>query len=443
MNKILGIAINEYDNDILNNISNCINDLNEVVGILKSKYMFDEVELLSKKEQTTRKYLHNTLYDYFLNCSENDCILLIYNGHGQYVEQLSTTYWQASDSDPFDKSSWFNLNELLDFVRISPALHISLISNSCFSGAIFDEPTRGGGIAAFKDKKSRLALTSGSTEPVSDGKSGNFSPFTETVSEVLTKNTEKELTFISFANQVVLSFNKNRMQTPMFGSLARTGHNNGAFVFELKEKQQREIEYTNMSLGLNIDLPINLDYECSIPFFSENIYFDNLFVNTYIQKIAFDVISDTRAYIVEDKEYMIERSSEISFDLSIDYTIKSLNHNFFSLLITVNTYFGGPYPDFHFHTLNIAYKPERKLNFHDVVKYVDLQTFLTKVIAKYGEDKEHKQALNQYQKYLTYDNIEFTIEDEKITLYFTNQMPKVIKALSFLTFPKNHEISGG
>lgn len=440
MNRILGIGINEYDNEILNNISNCINDLNEIVGVLKSKYKFDDVELLSKKEQTTRKYLHNTLYDYFLNCSEDANILLIYNGHGQYVDQLNTTYWQTSDSDPFDKSSWFNLNELLDFIRICPAFHISIISNSCFSGGIFDEPTRGGGIYAFRDKKSRLALTSGSIEPVSDGKSGNFSPFTETVSEVLTNNTEKEMTFISFANQVILSFNKDRFQTPMYGSLVRTGHQGGAFIFELKDSPKTEIEYTNISLGLNIDLPINLDYECNIPFFSENQYFDNLFVNTYIQKIAFDVIGETRAYITEDKEYMMERSSEIAFDLSIDYTIQTLNHNFFSLLITVNTYFGGPYPDFHFHTLNIAYKPERKLNFYDVIKYADLQNFLKKIIAKYGEDKEHRQALNRYREYLTYDNIEFTIENEEITIYFTNQMPKVIKALSFLTFPKKTRI---
>lgn len=440
MNKILGVAINEYDHEILNNISNCINDLNEIVGILKSKYQFDDFLLLSKKEQTTRKYLHNIFYDYFLNCSEEDCILLIYNGHGQYIEQLSIAYWQPSDSDPLDKSSWFNLNELLDFIRISPARHISIISNTCFSGAIFDDPTRGGGTAAFNGKKSRLALTAGSIEPVSDGKSGTFSPFTETVSMILANNVDKELTFISFANQVILSFNKNRAQTPMFGPLTRTGHCGGAFIFELMEAPLAEIEYTNMSLGLNIDLPIKLDYECNIPFFSENRYFDNLFVNTYIQKIAFDVISETRGRISKEKEFMIQRSSEIPFDLSIGYRILTLDQNFLSLLITVHTYFGGAYPDFHFHTLNISYKPERKLNFYELVKYSDLQTFLKKIIGKYGNDKEHKQALNQYRKYFTYDNIEFTIEKDYITLYFTNLMPKAIKALSFLTFPKNYSI---
>lgn len=433
--RILGIAINEYEDKILNNISNCLNDLNEIVSILNSKYLIDDVELLSNKEQTSRKYLYNKLYDYFLNCLENDSVLLLYNGHGQYNDSLQTTYWQTSDSDSTETSSWFNLNDLMNFIRISPAFHISIISNSCFSGAIFEDPTRGGGIDALLGKKSRLALTSGSIEKVSDGKPDSLSPFTETVLDVLKNNTQEELTFASFSHQVLLAFNPQRSQTPMFGSLTTVGHDGGSSIFELNLTEDEHPKFKDISLALNIDLPININYECKIPLFFENKFFDNLFVNTYIQKIAFDIISETRAYINEDKEHVIENSKEMGYDLSIHYTIETLNEELLSIVIHIHSYFGGPYPNYYNHTLNIAFKPDRKLTLNDLFKYSDLQEFLIEKINRYGEDNEQKEALHQYREYIKDNEVEFSISEGKITIYFINQMPKVIKALGYLYFP--------
>ena len=433
--RILGIAINDYEDFILNNISNCLNDLNEILGVLNSKYLIGDVELISKKEQTTRKYLYNKLYDYFLNCSDDDNILLIYNGHGQYNDFLQTSYWQTSDSDSNDASTWFNMYDLMNFIRISPAFHVSIISNSCFSGAIFEEPTRGGGITAIENKRSRLALTSGGIEKVSDGKQNSLSPFTETVVDVLTANNKEEFSFALFAHQVLMKFNTDRNQTPMFGPLTSVGHMGGSAIFRLNKNDGIQPKFSNIGLALNINLPIKIDYDCEIPLFSENIYFDYLFVNFNIQRIAFDAISQIQAFIYGDKEFFINNTEAIGNSISIHYAITILNNEMLSLVIYVHTYFGGPYPDYYNRTLNIAFNPDRRLTLSDFFKYEDLQVFLIEKIDQYSQDEEQKEYLHQYKKYIKEEELEFSISEGYLTIYFTNQMPKAFKALGDLTFP--------
>ncbi|RAK24850.1 caspase domain-containing protein [Flavobacterium aquaticum] len=241
INKIIGIAINDYDNPVLDKIENCKQDVNTIIGLLSNKYTFDDVELITDKKNTTRKALYNKLNEYFINTLEDESILLIYAGHGVYNEKLQTSYWQTSDSDPEDSSSWFNINDLLDFIRASKAFHISIISDSCFSGAIFKDKIRGGGIDAFNTKKSRYALTSGGMENVSDGKKGHLSPFAETLVKLLEENTSEELPFSILANNLLMNFTESRSQTPMCGALNDVGHDGGSFILKLKEESNKEV----------------------------------------------------------------------------------------------------------------------------------------------------------------------------------------------------------
>jgi len=219
LNKVIGIAINEYEDAELNRLNNCLNDLNEIVSVLESKYHFDEIELLVGKEQTTRKYLFNKLQNYFLDCLEDENVLLIYAGHGEYNNHLQTAYWLPSNSDSKDASTWFNLNELVVLLKATKAFHVSIVSDSCFSGAIFEAPTRGGGVQALHNKKSRLALTSGGIEKVSDGVKDQLSPFAKELCIQLRDNQENELPFSVLASRLILSFADDKKQTPMFGSL--------------------------------------------------------------------------------------------------------------------------------------------------------------------------------------------------------------------------------
>ena len=243
-NKILAIAINDYDDAELNQIQNCKKDLENIIKVLTTKYTFDDVEFIFEKSKTTRKALFNSLNEYFINCLPEDNVLLLFAGHGHYNEQLNTAYWQPSNADPKDSSTWISIIEILTFIKASKAFHIGLISDSCFSGAIF-EPMRGGGIQAFKKHKSRLGLTSGGIEKVSDGQEGENSPFAKSLINVLDKNQLKELPFSVLATDVILEFSEKKKQTPRFGPLSEVGHDGGAFIFKLKSAEKESIIIDN------------------------------------------------------------------------------------------------------------------------------------------------------------------------------------------------------
>lgn len=245
-NRILAIAINNYDDVELNAIQNCEKDVTELINLLTSKYTFDDVDFIHEKKDTARKALYNKLKDYFINRLDDENVLLVYAGHGQYNPELEVSYWQPSDSDPLDSSTWISISEILAFVRASKAFHISIISDSCFSGAMFETP-RGGGIKAFETKKSRLALTSGSIETVSDGEKDQLSPFAKSLIIELEENENDELPFSILGNNILMKFNEKKKQTPMFGPLNNVGHNGGSFIFKLK-KDKEVIEYTNSFL---------------------------------------------------------------------------------------------------------------------------------------------------------------------------------------------------
>src|SRR5690606_35680650 len=113
-----------------------------------------------------------------------------------------------------------------------------VISDSCFSGAIFEPLKRGGGITAFESRKSRIALTSGGIETVSDGKPGKSSPFISTFVTLLKENTLEEVPFSTLAENVILKFKQGTAQTPLSGGLYSVGHEGGSLVL-----RKRSAEY--------------------------------------------------------------------------------------------------------------------------------------------------------------------------------------------------------
>ncbi len=236
INKILAIAINDYYDRKLNNLNNCKNDIDGILELLNQKYIFADQVYLYKKEDTTRKKLYQRLTDYFTNTLEDENILLIFAGHGEYNPNIKTAYWQPSDADPEDPSSWLNISDILIFIKFSRAHHVSIISDSCFSGALFSEPYRGGGLKTYREKKSRQAITSGGIEKVLDGKAGEKSPFAMAILEVLKTNEMHELPFNTFSHNVAVLFGPDHKQTPVYGNLVNIGHDGGTFVFELKIK---------------------------------------------------------------------------------------------------------------------------------------------------------------------------------------------------------------
>ncbi|WP_147402553.1 caspase family protein, partial [Acinetobacter baumannii] len=234
------LAIDEYTNAPEENLKNCLNDINSILNILNTDYEYnlDDLGLVlySKPEQTTLSYLYRRLNEEFMNSFESDSILLIFAGHGEYNHYLRKGYWLCSDSKFDDPTTWFDINNLLSFLAYSKAKHIAVISDSCFSGSIFTR-TRGGGLEALVDKKSRQALTSGGLEKVSDGQENDNSPFNKAIQLTLKENENETLTFNSFCENTIKNFSSTKKQTPEYGSLNIEGDAGGTYIFKKKIKE--------------------------------------------------------------------------------------------------------------------------------------------------------------------------------------------------------------
>jgi hypothetical protein len=236
--RILAFAICNYSSPLLNNIPNSETDVRAILQVLTQKYEFDDVELHVEPAATTRKKIHDKIRDFFTNALPDENILLLYAGHGQYDGHLKVAYWQPSDATHDDPCTWYELTHLISCIRASKAHHISIINDSCFSGALLVEPSRGGGINAYSNKASREALASGGLQTVSDGPNGDFSPFAKSLLSVLEENEQKEKPFALLANEVIMRFSATKNQTPMFGALTNVGHSGGSFIFKLKAKPE-------------------------------------------------------------------------------------------------------------------------------------------------------------------------------------------------------------
>lgn len=257
VNKILAIGINEYKDPKLVKLANCVNDISAITAALNDRYRFEETRVLSTPDETTRENIYRILTETLLLATENENILILYAGHGQFHPKLDQVFWQPSDAKQHDPSSWLNLSEVSNFIKKSKAHHICIVADSCYSGGLLDLK-RGGGVQPYDEKRSREALTSGGVETVSDGAAGELSPFSKVVIDVLNENLAEQLTFRSFASTVCERFDKDRKQTPLTGCLE--GDEHGTFVFEHKatdlEKQMRNETYVKRVMAkLFIPIP--------------------------------------------------------------------------------------------------------------------------------------------------------------------------------------------
>jgi hypothetical protein len=435
VNKILGIGIDEYSDKRIKKLNNCQSDLNKLVNLLQSKYQFDEVELLLQKEQTTKSFIYKTIYDYIINSLDDENLLILFLGHGEYNPRIETSFWLPSDANIDDQSSWISILEILNFVKKAELLHFCLISDNCFSGAIFQESERGGGFQSLENRKSRFALTSGSIEKVKDGKIGESSPFNKVLCEVLEENTLEKISIEVIANQVILKFPKDINQTPRSGTLTGLGHDGGAFILKLKDTDSKIIKFKEIELPLNIYNNVKINYECTLPFFENNDKFDSNNININLQNIVYDILSDLRNGLI-DAEKNLEEIPQISdFFYEIGYSINLISSKFISIDISTFSSLGSPYPRSKIISINYILSPERKIKLNDIIQIDDEKDFFNSIIQKYSEDGEHKETLLNYLEYYSIDGIEFSINEKNIGISFLNYIPKVVQCYAFIDFP--------
>ena len=230
----LVIGNNEYE--YLPQLKTAVNDASVVSTILKNKYNFKEVVLLT---DATRKEILSELYKFKNKLSFKDNFLIYYAGHGDIDRQLGEGYWQPVNAEPNLPIEWIENKTITSIISSMKSKHILVISDSCYSGLL----TRGGNqqlgeisgnreifLQRMNDKKSRLVLTSGGKEPVQDGGGGNHSIFAKSLIQILEDNSI-EITVSEISKKITSSVILNSDQTPEFSPLHKSGHDGGEFIF--------------------------------------------------------------------------------------------------------------------------------------------------------------------------------------------------------------------
>lgn len=190
-NVALVVGTNRYEASTWPRLVNPIVDAEAVASTLASGFGFDTTVL----RDPTRDELLTALVTLAERTYEaRDQLVVFIAGHGQYDNLLKMGHLVMRDSralgeDRF-RRSYISHGELAQYLEAIPVAHILLVLDACFGGAFADDVAAGSragdeyddaDLGTFIERKlqfrSRLYLTSGATEYVSDGRPGQHSPF--------------------------------------------------------------------------------------------------------------------------------------------------------------------------------------------------------------------------------------------------------------------------
>jgi hypothetical protein len=240
----LVIGINNYTAP-LPTLKTAVNDAQAVAKLLSERYGF-QVNLLLN-ENATRANILKTLDQYRRNLAENDNLLIYYAGHGHSEPEADKAYWLPADAEADATSNWIIADELTTDIRVQPARHVLIISDSCYAGGLTRDAAldiRPDDRTVFLKKmlasKSRTLMASGGNEPVSDTGSAGHSVFASALLAALQKIDQDAFTagdlFHNFIEQQVAGRSD---QVPRYSLIRNSNHDDGDFVFTRKASAGR------------------------------------------------------------------------------------------------------------------------------------------------------------------------------------------------------------
>jgi len=231
-NYLLVIGINKYV--YWPQLNNATKDAKDVKAVLLEKYQF-KAENVSElyDDQATYKNILEKMVQIKSKANANDGLLIYFSGHGFYNKGIDEGYWIPVDAHKDAETEFLPNSTLLKYLKAFEAKHIFLVADACFSGALFSQGSRGY-IDNVEKYKSRWGLTSGRLEVVSDGTSGNNSPFASYFLKFLKDNTKKQFPCSEIIQFVKVAVANNSEQTPIGSPLKNVGDEGGEFIFYLK-----------------------------------------------------------------------------------------------------------------------------------------------------------------------------------------------------------------
>src|SRR5580700_10652706 len=222
----LVIGINNYQH--LPRLTTAAPDAQALATLLHNQYGFQTTVLVD----ATRDQITKALNDYRHNLDENASLLIYYAGHGIYDKEADKAYWLPVDADRDDTSRWIMADEITTEVKVIPARHVLIISDSCYSGGMtreiapaFTQQDRERFLEKMVLGKSRTLMSSGALEPVSDVGGNGHSAFTGALLQALASTSDSVFSAGGvFDDYIQVSVAGRSDQTPQYVPVRNSGH---------------------------------------------------------------------------------------------------------------------------------------------------------------------------------------------------------------------------
>jgi hypothetical protein len=228
------IGIDRYTN--LSGLQTAVSDAKAVDLVLRTRYGFRTTLLLDK--DATRLNILNALGRYRSSLGPDDNLVVYYGGHGELDREADKAYWLPVDADRTSSANWIMSDDITTAMKVLPARHVLVVSDSCYSGAIMRDanaqiraPSHDLYLQKMLVGRSRTLITSGGVEPVADSGENGHSVF---ANALLIGLQTSEVAFT--AEDLYHSFVKEPVagssdQVPQYGPMRNSGHEAGDFVF--------------------------------------------------------------------------------------------------------------------------------------------------------------------------------------------------------------------
>jgi hypothetical protein len=234
----LVIGINDYPAP-MKKLKTAVGDASAVGKMLHDRYGFQVTYLLD--DDATRAKILEALHKYRNTLGENDSLVIYYAGHGFSDRDADKAYWLPVDADSGDSVNRIIADDLTSDVKVLPARHVLIISDSCYSGGLSrdaDTPENGGTepayIARMLKARSRTLLSSGGDEPVADNGQDGHSVFAYALLQAFERTDKPVFTasdlFYSSVRQQVAGRSE---QLPQYAIIRNSNSDEGDFVFRV------------------------------------------------------------------------------------------------------------------------------------------------------------------------------------------------------------------
>lgn len=205
-------------------------DAKAIAEVLEQQYGFT-VDLLLDKTRADILLSLSKLRKTMIK--EEDSLLIYYAGNGYFDQPSGIGYWQPMDAEKDNDAYYIRTNEIATLLKVIKIKHVLVVADTSYAGSIFVQNS--GELIPLAvernewKKRSRVALTSGSMEPVIDSRGGeDNSVFAKALLDVLREN--KKILYASTLFDRITSLVKlNAPQTPLYGGIPMTGHEMGDF----------------------------------------------------------------------------------------------------------------------------------------------------------------------------------------------------------------------